>query len=157
MEENKIIPELHEAEEPILTREEKIAELKKIEEEEEKEDAKADDLELEDGVEAMTDEELQQFTKQEKSKETPKKVIATTPKPKPKPKPKTPINKNIINKEKTMLYYYPTPTEWEEIHKLKPARIIFYFTMTKHEYKELFLCQVKYQTKIIGSTGARVI
>lgn len=160
----QIIPELFETEEPVLESEaDKLAELEAIEAEEELEDAKADELELEEGEEAMSDEELAKFTNATKEAEKEKKnhaapvrkEIKTDFVKKAVKKIKSTIN--IINADKTMLYSYPTPKEWEQIHKLKPARIVFYFTMTKHEYKELFLCQIKYQTKIIGSTGARVI
>ena len=132
---DKTLKALHDVEEPILNNEEE---------------------ELEEGVERMSEEELKQF-KTETKKTVPKTTITKKPLIK-KQRVKKPLKeKNIINKEKTLLYYYPTPEEWKQIHNLKPTRIIFYFTMTKHEYKELFLCQVKYQTKIIGSTGAREI
>lgn len=167
MKKDKIIPELYETDEPEMeqkpTEEEVKAELKRIEAEEEAEDEAFDKLELNDGEEAMTEEELAQFSKTTKQAEKDKKNHSAPIRKEIKEGfVKQAVKKvtkevNVINADKCMLYYYPTPKEWEQIHKLKPARIIFYFTMTKHEYKELFLCQVKYQTKIIGSTGARVI
>ena len=172
-EKTKIIPELQDVEEPDFseqpqgkTDEEKLAELAKIEAEEAAEEKKLDEEDdLEDGEEAMTEEELQKIIQTEKSseKKLEKNFSATAShKPVKAPKNNTPASKqsnqtNIIAPEKTLLYKYPSVKEWEKIHEQKPKRIIFYFTMTKEEYKELFLCQVRYGSKIIGSTGARVI
>lgn len=161
----KIIPELMDVDEPELTQgktqAEIEAELKTLEEQDAAEDEAADMDELEDDVIPMTDAEMaamgaETTKKESKNYSAPKastKVVT--------PKSNEPINRNkdtnVINKEKTLLYRYPSVDEWTKIHELRPERIVFYFTMTKHEYKELYLCQIKYRTKIVGSTGARVI
>lgn len=160
----KVIPELFETEEPEMKTPADIkAELAAIEAAEALEDAKADELELDEGEEVMSDEEiaLMTDTKPVKAKAVP---VQAVPRPAKKNKPVQEMpgsivnsKQNLIDVDKTMLYNYPTTKEWDKIHEIKPKRIIFYFTMSKEEYKALFLCQVRYQTKIIGSTGARVI
>lgn len=159
----KEIPELHDIEEPEApkTKEEIENELKQLEAEDEAEDEKFD-KEDNEGAIPMTETEIKNMNKQTTNKEKKKSFGATTtPQPikpgKELPGSKTVNKKNIIEATKTLLYKYPTKKEWEKIHELKPQRIIFYFTMTKEEYKQLFLCQVKYRTKIIGSIGARVV
>lgn len=165
--EKKVIPELHDIEEPVfeqptMSTEEELA---RLEAEDAEEDLLADAVaEADDeGIEPMTEAELTAMTGEVKAAEKSLEKKTGAPKRGPgatEPKAEKTIvsnNKNLLSEEKVLLYIPPTDKEWEKLHELKPARIIFYYTMTKEEYKKLFLFQVKYRTKIVGSTGARVI
>ncbi len=167
----KVIPELHDIEEPEMKSPVEIKaeqdavkkELAALEAAEEAEDAKFDEAEDEEDV-PMTEAEIASMTTtiKEAEKTTTKahgaKTTALPVKPgKQLPGTNATSKSNTVTAEKTLLYSYPTVKEWAKIHTLKPQKIIFYFTMTKEQYKEFFLCKVKYGTKIIGSTGAKVV
>ena len=153
----KIIPELYETEEPEApTREVKtLEELKRIEDADAKEDAKADSLDLDEGVNEMTPAEMAAF---KAGRPAPTKA-SVAPVPKIQPTIQTPAGKqtNLITKERALIYTRPTIEQWKQLHEVKPVKLIFYYTVTKEEYKEYFLMQVKYGTKISASVGGRVI
>lgn len=146
----KTLTEMNNYEEPTTEELQRktLDEIKEIEKQEAIEDEKADENNLEEGVTEMTPEEIKQFTK----KTTPSKTS-----PVKTPPTKNNPTKNLITKEKTLLYNKPTNEEWATIHNIKPQKLLFYYPITKEEYKEYFLLQVKYKTKIIASTGGKLI
>lgn len=119
-----------------------------------------DDFEtLIEGEEEMTDAEIKSLQAEEPKKIAKKISVKVKPvvvKQAEKTQPEKPTQ-NQITAMNTLLYVKPTPKEVATLHEHPTKKLIFYYTMSKEEYKELFLLQIKYRTKIIAGKGGRVI